>query len=275
MEFDPNHISAYYDQYGEQEWTRWDRSLVEQVKLEVHLHYLRQYVQPADRVLEIGAGSGRFTRELARITDRIVVADISPVQLRLNRENAAAMGFADAVESWVKCDVCNLRPHFADEEFDTVVCYGGPLSYVFAQRDQAMQELLRVTRPGGVLLLGVMSLWGTIHQYLPAVLEIDSQMNKKIICGGDLTPEQGAHNGHYCHMFRAGEFRRFLEAAGASVEILSASDCLSATWAEQLPAICEAPATWRDLIDMELEACREPGCLDMGTHLIAVCRKPA
>jgi hypothetical protein len=32
-------------------------------------------------------------------------------------------------------------------------------------------------------------------------------------------------------------------------------------------------ATWQHLLEMEIEACREPGCLDMGTHLIAVCRK--
>jgi len=274
IQYDSDHIRQYYDQYAEKEWARWDRSPVEQVKLEIHLHYLRQYVEPASRVLEIGAGSGRFTQELARITDRIIVADISPVQLQLNRENAHTLGFSDAVESWEECDICDLRPHFAGEEFDAVVCYGGPLSYVFEQRDQAMSELLRVTKAGGVLLLGVMSLWGTVHQYLPDVLEVDTTMNKGIIAGGDLGPDQGAHDGHHLHMFRAGEFRELLEAAGATIETLSASNCLSATWPESLEAIREDANAWQSLIEMELEACREPGCLDMGTHLIAVCRKP-
>lgn len=31
--------------------------------------------------------------------------------------------------------------------------------------------------------------------------------------------------------------------------------------------------TWQHLLELELEACREPGCVDMGTHIIAVCRK--
>ena len=31
---------------------------------------------------------------------------------------------------------------------------------------------------------------------------------------------------------------------------------------------------WQQVLEMELEACREPGCLDLGTHLIAVTRKP-
>ena len=30
---------------------------------------------------------------------------------------------------------------------------------------------------------------------------------------------------------------------------------------------------WQEVLRMELEACREPGCLDTGTHAIAVGRK--
>lgn len=150
------------------EWHRWDDSPVERVKFHVHLHYLQQYVNPGDHVLEIGAGAGRFTRELARITDRIVVADLS---------------------------------------------------------------------------------------------------------SGDLSPETIGSGRHYAHMYRAGEFRRTLEEAGPKAEIVSASDCLSVNWADVLDEIHTDDPTWAHLIEMEIEACREPGCLDTGTHLIAVCRR--
>ena len=68
--YDPNWVRDHYDRYAEKEWQRWDRSPVERVKLAVHLHYLRHSIRPGDRVLEIGAGAGRFTQELARITPR-------------------------------------------------------------------------------------------------------------------------------------------------------------------------------------------------------------
>ncbi len=271
MNYDPDWVKSYYDQYGTKEWQRWDASLVEQVKLEVHLHYLRACLRADDRILEIGAGPGRFTQHLAGISNRIVVADISPVQLRLNRDNAQVLGYDKSVERWAECDICDLRPHFGDAEFDAVVCYGGPLSYVFDRRDRAISELLRVARPGGRLLLGVMSLWGTVHQFLPDVLTLDPAVNQDIMATGDLGPAVGAH---FCHMYRAAELRQCLEQAGAVVEILSASDCLSATWAERLGDVYQDEAAWRFLIDMEIQACCEPGCLDMGTHLIAVCRKP-
>jgi ubiquinone/menaquinone biosynthesis C-methylase UbiE len=47
-----------------------------------------------------------------------------------------------------------------DKTFDVVVCFGGPLSYVCDRRHQAAAELVRVTRPGGLLLVSVMSRFG-------------------------------------------------------------------------------------------------------------------
>ena len=272
--YDSDWVRTYYNKYGEKEWERWDKSPVQQIKFEVHLYYLQRYIQKNNRILEIGAGAGRFTQELAKISKKIVVADISPVQLQLNRKNAHKLGFSESIERWVECDMCDLQLHFRGEEFDAVVCYGGPLSYVFDEREKAIQELLCVTRPGGLLFLGVMSLWGSVHHFLPGVLEVDPDMNREIIASGDLAPDKVAGSSHFCHMYRADEFRAFLEKAGIIIEVLSASDCLSATWAEHLNTIREDKDTWRHLLEMELEACREPGCLDMGTHLIAICRKP-
>jgi SAM-dependent methyltransferase len=271
--YDPDWVRAHYDQYAEKEWQRWDKSPVERVKFEVHMYYLRRYLRAYDRILEIGAGAGRFTQELAQIVGQIVVADISPVQLELNRDNAQKLGFSAAIERWVECDMCALGPHFHDEEFDAVVCYGGPLSYVFDEREQALRELSRVTKPGGRLFLGVMSLWGAVHHFLPGVLQVDPEVNREIIASGDLGPDTADVSGHFCHMYRAAQFRTFLEGSGLAVEVLSASDCLSATWAELLDALEKDKDTWQHLLEMEIEACREPGCVDMGTHLIAVCKK--
>lgn len=272
-DYSPEWVRDHYDRYGLQEWDRWERDEVQQVKLRLHLAYLERYLRADDRVLEMGAGAGRFTREIARITGRVVVADISPVQLELNRQKAQEHGFAPAVESWVECDMCDLTPHFGDGRFDAVVCYGGPLSYVFERRDDAARELLRVVRPGGRLLVSVMSLWGSVHQFLHGVLELAAEDNRRIIASGDLTPEL-APGSQRCHMFRSGELRECLERAGAIVEVVSASNCLSDAYEGRLEEFRRRPERWAHLLEMELEAAREPGCRDMGTHIIAVCRRP-
>lgn len=272
--YDPEWVKAYYDQYGAREWERWDRSPVEHVKLAVHLSYLDATVRAGMRVLEMGAGAGRFTQALAQLGARVVAADISPVQLQLNRENAQQRGFATSVEAWVECDMCALERHFGDEAFDAVVCYGGPLSYVLERRDQALAELRRVARPGAPILFSVMSIWGTVHSTLPGVLALPVETNREVVRTGRLDPARGI-GGHACHMFRAAELRAALEAAGLAVETLSASNCVSTQWAPELEAIEQDPVKWAHLLELEFEACREPGCVDLGTHIITVARKPS
>ena len=260
-------VAGFFDELGLGEWERLVNTPVAEVKLHIHAHYLRGHVPAGGRVLEIGAGPGRFTQMLAELGCRIVVADISPVQLALNRQKADELGFAAAIEDWRLMDICDMGV-LPDESFDAVVAYGGPLSYVFEQREAALDECVRVTKRGGTILLGVMSLWGSAHALLPQIWGLPVELNRKVIETGD-----NVEGKHRCHLFRAGEFRSLLDRPELTLLAMSASNCLSTRFEESLAAIRHDEARWNDLLQMELEACREPGCLDMGTHMIAVVRR--
>lgn len=272
-QYDPNAVIRHFDEYGHQEWDRLVQSPMHEVNLHVHTHYLEKYIAPGDRVLEIGAGPGRFTQVLARLGAQIVVGDISNVQLELNRRFAAELGFDQAVLDRQQVDICDLSP-FESNSFDCVVVYGGPFSYVLGRRDLALSECLRVLSPGGVLLMSVMSLWGTIHGFLDGVLTTPVNANRKIISTGDITPATfPERKGNFMHLFRVDELMRWLEKFPLELVDLSASNCLSLAWNEMLKEIRNDREKWDELLRMELEACAEPGCLNMGTHLIAVAKK--
>lgn len=272
--FDPNHIARYYDEYGEKEWERLVSSPVNEINLHVHTHYLKEYVPAGAKVLEIGAGAGRFTQVLAELGAKVTVADISPGQIELNKKYAQEYGFADAVVDWQVADICDLS-QFESGSFDRVVAYGGPFSYVLDERDTAMKACLRVLRPGGILLLSVMSLWGTLHHFLKGVLGLPPEQNRKIIESGDLVPETYANDEHYMHMFRAEELRGWLNERGVRILELSSVNSLSGTWSEALAEIRQDEARWASLLEWELQASTEPGALDMGTHILAVVKKRA
>jgi SAM-dependent methyltransferase len=271
--YDSGWVEKFYDEYGDKEWQRLTRTPFDEVSLHVHTHYIEQYVQPGSHVLEIGAGAGRFTQALADLGCRILVADISPVQLDLNRKHGEELGFAEAVEDWMQLDVCDLGDLEA-ASFDAVVCYGGALSYVFERATEAIGECARVLRKDGNFLASVMSLWGTAHNALRGVLDIPPEENQIITDTGDLIPENYPTGHHFCHMYRAGEFRELLGRAGLEVVAMAASNCLSTQWNDHLVEIRHDAEKWAELLRIELEATREPGCLDMGTHLITVARKP-
>jgi 2-polyprenyl-3-methyl-5-hydroxy-6-metoxy-1,4-benzoquinol methylase len=85
-------IRAYYDEWAEREWHRFDRRPADRVNLEIHRRFLARLIQPGDRVLEVGAGPGRFTIQLAQLGALVTVTDISPRQLELNVEKVAEAG---------------------------------------------------------------------------------------------------------------------------------------------------------------------------------------
>lgn len=271
MTYDPEAIAWHFDWLGSREWDRFGHTLGDRVSLALHSRALERFTPRGCRVLEIGAGPGRFTEQLHQIGCRIVVGDISAGQLKLNEESARSKGFADSIEAWHRLDICDLG-QFPDASFDAVVAFGGPFSYVFERRDEALNECIRVLRPGGVLLLSVMSLWGTFHRHFAAVAVLSESANRKIIATGDLTKETDPSSTHYCHMFRAAELRAFLDRGNLETLLLSASSAVS-TGLDT--AMLSDERKWPFLLEVESVACIEPGYLDAGTHMIAVVRRSA
>jgi SAM-dependent methyltransferase len=272
-DYDPEAIAGFFDQYGLREWNRLVETPVDEVSLYLHTCYLEKYVLPGQRVLEIGAGAGRFTQVLARIGARILVGDISQGQLDLNRRLAHELGFEQAVEDWQQMDICDLKC-FPAASFDAVVAYGGLFSYVLDRRTAALNECLRVLKSDGLLLASVMTLWGAAHANLDGVISLPPEVNQGITRTGDLVPATyPGRKDRFMHLFRAGEYRQWLEKAGVEILALSASGCLSIRWADFLKNYREDEARWQELLRIELEASAESESLNLGTHLISVTRK--
>ena len=272
--YNPEAVIQHFDEVGIREWERLIQSPSGEVNLCVHAHYLEKHISKGKWVLEIGAGAGRFTQVLAQLGAKITVADISSVQLELNKRFAEELGFDKAVVDRRQVDICDLS-QFESNAFDYVVAYGGPFSYVLDKRDLALSECLRVLRPGGLLLLSVMSLWGSAHGRLDGVLTTPISSNQKITSTGDISPATfPERKSNFMHMFRAKELVKWLEQTKLTLLDISASGCLSLAWNEMLMGIRNDAERWNELLRMELEACVEDGCLDMGMHIIAVARKP-
>jgi ubiquinone/menaquinone biosynthesis C-methylase UbiE len=270
LRYDAGRAARFYDEYAGEEWTRFEDGRASRANLEVHLHYLRQFVGQGDTVLDAGAGPGRFTIELARLGAKIVVADLSPRQLELNRERLVESGHEGSVLERVVADVTDLS-RFEDARFDAVVCYGGALSYVLERADDAVAELFRVTRPGGHVLASVMVLIGATRLQLPVVLEQVHEHGheavRRVFATGELPSELS--DGHLpMRLYRWRELRELLGRHPGTVVAASACGVLSPGL--ELPPDEE---TQRLLFAWELEAGAEPGALDCGEHLLAVVRK--
>ncbi len=271
--YDQAHIRNFYNEYAERETARWDKSIIEQVKLHVHQHYLHQHLKQKDSILELGAGSGVFTELLTQYTSNLTVTDLSPVQLKLNKEKANKDNYAHRIKNWALADICDLSK-FKNNSFDKVVCYGGPLSYVFDQKIKGLTEIKRVLKPNGLAFIGVMNLWGTVNEYLnKIILPVPKSDNEKVMATGNLHPSSFTASDHHCHMFTAEELKNDLEKVGFRLLTISASNCLSVSRQKEVEAIRNSREKWEYFLDLELRACQSTGMVESGTHLIAIVQK--
>lgn len=102
---------------------------------------LSEHIRPEMRVLELGCGTGYFTRELARRGADVVAIDVSPELLEI----AKTEGFAANVRFEIQ-NACALS--YPDASFDSVV---GSSVLHHLDIEDALTEIYRVLKNGGTV----------------------------------------------------------------------------------------------------------------------------
>ncbi len=257
--WDPSRAAEYFDDYGEREWKRFEDGTTPGPSMTIHTQILEGYVRPGDRVLDAGAGPGRFTLEMLRLGAHVTALDISQGQLELLQ---ARVPDVEAVVG----DITDLS-RFPDDSFDATVCFGGPLSYVVDRAERAVAELARVTRSGGHVLVSVMGLAGAVIHFAPIIVELarrDGVAKSQEIARTGFLPE-GEGYGHLAmRMYLWEELEALLEPHGEVVEGAAAG---------VLPHLdVEEPEIRALLEEFEEKLAYDPGSRSCGEHIIGVLR---
>lgn len=100
-------------------------------------HHLRSEMN----VLELGCGTGYFTRELARSGAAIIAVDVSPELLEIARATCVAANVRYEIQN-----ACALT--YPEGAFDSVL---GSSVLHHLEIEQSLREIYRVLRPGGTI----------------------------------------------------------------------------------------------------------------------------
>jgi S-adenosylmethionine-dependent methyltransferase len=162
MRDDINDIAATYDQDVDAEDAR---LVMHQLEYDLTCRYLERYLPPAGSILEIGAGTGRYTLALCRRGYSVTAVDLSSALLERCRLRLAAAQL-DGLVQLVVADARDLQTVPA-MTFDAVLLMG-PLYHLIFEEDrrQAIRQAAEHLHKGGVLFSTHLSRLGVLGDLL-------------------------------------------------------------------------------------------------------------
>jgi ubiquinone/menaquinone biosynthesis C-methylase UbiE len=111
------------------------------------MRYIEKHIRSGDRVLEIGAGTGRYSHALARQGYTVDAVELVEHNIDIFRKNIQSNENITVTQG----NAMDLSA-FHDNEYDITLLLG-PLYHLYNKDDKqrALQEAIRVTKQGGVI----------------------------------------------------------------------------------------------------------------------------
>ena len=111
------------------------------------MRYIERYLRPGMRVLEIGAATGRYSLTIARMDYDVTAIELVQHNIDVFRKKMRPGDTVDLQQG----NALDLS-RFQDNTFDMTLLLG-PMYHLYTVEDQtrALEEALRVTKPGGLL----------------------------------------------------------------------------------------------------------------------------
>lgn len=167
---DIRYLTEYYQNYDE------DGRLLRRygsVEFLTTVKYIDRYLKKGMSILEVGAGTGRYSLHYAKNGFHVTSADLIDHNLEILRSHITP---EMDIETY-RCNACDLSA-FGNDQFDLTLVLG-PLYHLFGMEDKkrAVSEALRVTKPGGKVYIAfimndaVILDWGLVSGNLAKGLE--------------------------------------------------------------------------------------------------------
>lgn len=150
-------IAGFYDRSDED--SRLQKSRHGQLEYAATMIYIHRYINAGTKVLEVGAGTGRYSIALAKEGFDVTAVELVESNLAVLRENSRGI---DTIRSY-QGDAADLG-QFADNFFDATLVLG-PMYHLFVPEEvnRAIDEAIRVTKPGGTILFSFLSIYALMY----------------------------------------------------------------------------------------------------------------
>ena len=153
-----NPVIDFYNHYDE------DGRLLKKSRTPEYLNtmkYIEKYLKPGAKIIEIGAGAGRYSFALAEDGYDVTAVDLTPKNVEIMKRKVKPNHKIKIYEG----NACDLSA-FKNETYDIVLLLG-PMYHLFTEEDKhkALSEALRIAKTNGVIYASYCNNDTTIYKF--------------------------------------------------------------------------------------------------------------
>lgn len=161
-----NIITSFYTEVDEEQ--RLQKSRHGQLEFRTTMEYIHRLIPEGARILEVGAGTGRYSIALAKEGYEVTAIELLENNLEVLRENAKGIDNLQAFRG----DALDLGK-WEDNAFDVTLVLG-PMYHLYEKEQvhKAIDEAIRVTKKDGVIFFAFLSVYAILfNNYLKENLQ--------------------------------------------------------------------------------------------------------
>ena len=254
-------LEKYYNKFCEEKRLTRRHGYVEYVTSMKYIHeYLPQGKKETIKILDVGAGTGRYSVQLAGEGYDVTAVELVKYNL----------GILKSKKSSVKAyqgNALNLS-RFEADQFDMVLVFG-PMYHLYTKEDKvkALKEAKRVVKPGGILVAYCMNEYSILTYGFKEGHMKESIRNQKV---DDSFHVRSKEEDLYDYV-RIEDIDAIDQAAGVKREKLIAADGPANYMRTVLNAMDEE--TYQLFIQYHLSTCERKDLLGASAHTLDIVRK--
>lgn len=254
-------VSSFYNEINED--MRLGRSRQGQLEYITTMDYIQRFAKAGDKILEIGAGTGRYSIALAKDGYEMTAVELVERNLEVLKQNSSELKNIQAFQG----DALDLS-RFAHDTFDITLVFG-PLYHLYEENDvqKALGEAIRVTKKDGTILVAFLSVYAILFDnYLDGNLAAGMEENFAADYGVRHFEDQ-LFTG-----YDIGEFEELFKGKGVKHITTVATDSVLEL-AEGRSDFAMSDEEFELFAKYHLATCEKRELLGCSSHLLYICRK--
>lgn len=254
-------LRSFYDDIDED--SRLNRSRQGQLEYITTMNYIHRYAKTGAKILEIGAGTGRYSIALAKEGYNVTAVELVESNLEVLKKNSTGIENIISYQG----DALNLD-RFEDNQFDITLLFG-PMYHLYDKKEvhKALDEAIRVTKKGGIILTAFLSVYAIMN---------NNYLKETLAAGIEMNFDDNYKVKHFEDQLFTGydivEFEQLFESHNTKYLTTAAVDNILET-AERRTDFKMSDADFELFVKYHLATCEKRELLGSSSHLLYICKK--